>query len=60
MVVEVAQSSIVPLHFLFTAHHPQAFSVCKQLEQLKEVIVTHSEIFLVIVGLLILPTVEKI
>ena len=46
MVVEVAQSSIVPLHFLFTVHHPQAFSVCKQLVQLKEVIVTHSELFL--------------
>ena len=35
VVVEVAQSSIVPLHILFTAHHPQAFSVCKQSEHLK-------------------------
>ena len=35
MVVEVVQSSVVPLHILFTAHHPQAFSVCKQSEHLK-------------------------
>ena len=35
MVVEVVQSSVVPLHILFTAHPPQAFFVCKQSEHLK-------------------------